>query len=68
MEHTSRRLGYFYVISDYTDINATFDYYTNGSFGLNSRFRYAERYNYRGSVEGEYRDFYNGEPGDPGYS
>jgi len=63
-----QRLGYFYVISDYTDINATVDYYTNGSFGLNSRFRYAERYNYRGSVEGEYRNFYNGEPGDPGYS
>jgi lipopolysaccharide export system protein LptA len=63
-----QRFGYFFVMSDYTDINATFDYYTNGSYGLNSRFRYAERYNYRGSIEGEYRNFYNGEPGDPGYS
>ena len=63
-----QRLGYFYVINDYTDVNATFDYYTNGSYGLNSRFRYAERYNYRGNIEGEYRNFYNGEPGDPGYS
>ena len=63
-----QRMGYFWAINDYVDVNATFDYYTNGSFGLNSRFRYAERYNYRGSVEGEYRDFYNGEPGDPGYS
>ncbi len=63
-----QRLGYFYVISDYTDVNATFDYYTNGSYGLNSRFRYAERYNYRGNIDGEYRNFYNGEPGDPGYS
>ena len=63
-----QRLGYFWAINDYIDLNATFDYYTNGSFGLNSRFRYAERYNYRGSVEGEYRNFYNGEPGDPGYS
>ena len=63
-----QRLGYFYVINDYTDVNATFDYYTNGSFGLNSRFRYAELYNYRGSIEGEYKNFYNGEPGDPGYS
>jgi len=61
-------LGYFWAINDYIDVNATFDYYTNGSYGLASRFRYAERYNYRGNIDGEYRNFYNGEPGDPGYS
>jgi len=63
-----QRFGYFWAINDYIDVNATFDYYTNGSYGINSRFRYAERYNYTGSVDGEYRNFYNGEPGDPGYS
>ena len=63
-----QRFGYFWAINDYIDVNATFDYYTNGSYGINSRFRYAERYNYTGSIDGEYRNFYNGEPGDPGYS
>jgi len=62
------RFGYFWAISDYMDVNATVDYYTRGSYGLNSRFRYANRYNYNGYVEGSYRDFFNGEPSDPNYS
>ena len=62
------RFGYFWAISDYMDINATMDYYTRGSFGLGSRFRYANRYNYNGFVEGSYRDFSQGETTDPGYS
>ncbi|MGB5528749.1 MAG: putative LPS assembly protein LptD [Ignavibacteriaceae bacterium] len=62
------RLGYFWAISDYMDINATTDYYTRGSFGLGSRFRYANRYNYTGYVEGSYRDFTQGETTDPGFS
>ncbi len=62
------RFGYFWAISDYMDINATMDYYTRGSFGLNSRFRYANRYNYNGFVEGSYRDFSEGETTDPNYN
>lgn len=62
------RFGYFWAISDYMDINATMDYYTRGSFGLGSRFRYANRYNYNGFAEGSYRNFTQGEPTDPGYS
>ena len=62
------RFGYFWAISDYMDINATMDYYTRGSYGLGSRFRYANRYNYNGFVEGSYRDFTQGETTDPGYS
>lgn len=62
------RFGYFWAISDYMDINATMDYYTRGSFGLGSRFRYAKRYNYNGFAEGSYRDFTQGESTDPGYS
>jgi lipopolysaccharide assembly outer membrane protein LptD (OstA) len=63
-----QRFGYFWAINDYTDINATADYYTRGSYSLNSRFRYANRYNYTGYVEGSYRDFTQGETTDPGYS
>ena len=62
------RFGYFWAISDYMDINATMDYYTRGSYGLGSRFRYANRYNYNGYAEGSYRDFTQGETTDPGYS
>ena len=62
------RFGYFWAISDYMDINATMDYYTRGSFGFGSRFRYANRYNYNGFAEGTYRDLSQGEPTDPNYS
>ena len=48
------RFGYFWAISDYMDINATMDYYTRGSYNLKSRFRYAQRYNYSGSLDGAY--------------
>jgi lipopolysaccharide assembly outer membrane protein LptD (OstA) len=61
------RFGYFWAISDYMDINATMDYYTRGSFGLYSRFRYANRYNYTGSVDASYRDFTQGESTDPDF-
>jgi hypothetical protein len=62
------RFGYFWAISDYMDINATMDYYTRGSYNLKSRFRYANRYNYTGSLEGSYSDFSENEPTDPDYS
>jgi len=62
------RFGYFWAMSDYMDINATMDYYTRGSFGFGSRFRYANRYNYNGYVEGSYRDLSQGESTDPNYS
>jgi lipopolysaccharide assembly outer membrane protein LptD (OstA) len=62
------RFGYFWAISDYMDVNATMDYYTRGSYGLGSRFRYANRYNYTGYVEGSYRDFTKGETTDPGFT
>lgn len=55
------RFGYFWAISDYMDVNMTADYYTRGSYNLNSRFRYAERYNFSGFVEGGYRDMQSGE-------
>lgn len=51
------RFGYFWAISDYMDWNVTADYYTRGSYNLNSRFRYAERYNYTGQLEGGYSNF-----------
>ena len=60
--------GYFWAINDYMDWNMTADYYTRGSFGLNSRFRYVKRYNFSGSIQGGYKIFKLGAPTDPNYS
>ena len=49
--------GYFWAINDYVDLNLTGDYYTRGSFGFNTRFRYVKRYDYNGSIQGGYRLF-----------
>jgi len=59
------RFGYFWAIDDYMDLNLTADYYTRGSFKLDSRYRYAKRYEYSGNVEGSYGRFIKGETTDP---
>lgn len=58
------RFGYFWAIDDYMDLNLTADYYTRGSFKLDSRYRYAKRYEYSGNVEGSYGRFIKGETTD----
>jgi lipopolysaccharide assembly outer membrane protein LptD (OstA) len=61
------RFGYFWAISDYMDMNATADFYTRGSYNLNSQFRYAKRYNFTGNLNGGYSyDRFN-EVTDPDY-
>jgi lipopolysaccharide assembly outer membrane protein LptD (OstA) len=62
------RFGYFWAINDFMDIGLTADYYTRGSFNLNSRFRYVKRYSYTGSIQASYSDFSQGETTDPGFS
>ena len=62
------RFGYFWAINDYMDINLTADYYTRGSYSIKSRFRYAKRYDYSGSLSGGYSYFQTGEKTDPNRS
>lgn len=45
------RLGYFWAINDYMDLSLQGNYYTKGRTDLYSRFRYALRYKFQGSVE-----------------
>ena len=59
------RFGYFWAINDYFDLNLTADYYTRGSYNLNSRFRYAKRYNYSGNLEASYIKYVKGLKNDP---
>ncbi len=63
-----RGLGYFWAMSDYSDISLTSDGYTNGSWVLHSDFRYALRYEFTGSISGSYGNTFEGEPGDPVYT
>jgi len=62
------RFGYFWAISDYTDLSLTSDYYTKGGYNLNSRFRYLKRYNFTGNLETSYSDLHQGERTDPDYN
>lgn len=59
------RFGYFWAISDYMDLNLTGDFYTRGSYRVNSLFRYAKRYEFSGNLEGSYGSFVIGEKDDP---
>lgn len=43
-------LGYFWAINDYIDLAMQGNYFTNGRFDLESRFRYALRYKLSGAV------------------
>jgi lipopolysaccharide assembly outer membrane protein LptD (OstA) len=61
-------LGYYWAMSDYTDINFRTDLYTKGGYTFYSDFRYALRYNFSGGISGSYGRTISGEPGDPGYN
>ena len=56
--------GYFWAINDYIDEAVTGDYFTKGSFRLNSRFRYAKRYDYSGLIQASYAKLVTGEKTD----
>ncbi len=58
-------IGYFWAISDLMDLSLTSDYYTKGGYGLQSRYRYASRYNFNGYLEGSYSDLHENEKTDP---
>jgi lipopolysaccharide assembly outer membrane protein LptD (OstA) len=62
------RIGYFWAINDYMDLALSTDYYTRGSFVLNSRYRYVKKYSYTGNVIASYSDFSQGETTDPNFS
>lgn len=59
-------LGYYWAMSDYTDINFRSDLYTKGGWAAYSNYRYTLRYNFSGSISGEYKRLHTGESSDPG--
>ena len=60
-------LGYYWALSDYFDLSTAFDLSSKGGWANTSRLNYALRYNFTGSLSGEYRKVIVGEPQDPNY-
>jgi len=60
--------GYYFAISDYVDLLALGDYYTNGSYGFRLQSSYALRYRFRGNVNFRYENLLNSERGFPDFS
>lgn len=59
--------GYYFAISDYVDLTALGDYYSNGSYGLRFESSYAMRYRYRGRASLRYEKMIDSERGFPDY-
>lgn len=62
------RFGYFWAMSDYMDLALQGDYYTRGSYRFDSRFRYAKRYDFTGSIEGQYEFLRRNDVSDPDFA
>ncbi|MEW6701561.1 MAG: putative LPS assembly protein LptD, partial [Bacteroidota bacterium] len=60
-----RNFGYFVAMNNYMDLALTGDYYTKGGWGARSRFRYAERYNFSGTINAGISRILIGEVNDP---
>ncbi len=60
--------GYYFAISDYVDLLALGDYYTNGSYGLRLQSSYAKRYRYRGNLNFRYENLLDSERGFPDFA
>lgn len=62
------RFGYFWAMNDYMDLALQGDYYTRGSYRFDSRFRYAKRYDFTGSMEAQYEFLRKNESTDEDFS
>ncbi len=60
--------GYYFGLSDYLDLALTGDIYSKGSYGMQSYFRYANRYKYNGNLSLSYSKIRTGEPETPSFN
>ena len=61
-------LGYYWAMSDYTDVAFKADGYSGGSYTLYSDFNYKLRYDFEGGINASFGKVLAGERGDPDYS
>ncbi len=60
--------GYYFAISDNSDLALTGEIYTKGSWGLQARSSYSKRYKFNGSFDISYLKTITGEKGSPDYA
>ncbi len=60
--------GYYFAISDYFDLAALGDYYTNGSYGIRLESAYKVRYKFTGQFGFRYENLITSERGFPDYA
>lgn len=60
--------GYYFGISDYIDLALTGDIYSQGSWGVQTYTRYANRYHYTGNLSLSYSEIKTSEPELPDYN
>ncbi|MDT0690196.1 putative LPS assembly protein LptD [Salegentibacter sp. F188] len=60
--------GYYFAISDYVDLLAIGDYYTNGSYAMNLESNYNQRYKFRGNFSFRYEKLLESERGFPDFA
>ncbi len=58
-------LGFYWATSDYMDLALRSDIYTKGGYALYGDYRYALRYLFTGSLNGDYKHLFTGESTDP---
>jgi lipopolysaccharide assembly outer membrane protein LptD (OstA) len=59
--------GYYFALSDYTDLAIVGDWLTSGTWRVSPNFRYVKRYDFSGSLSGYYQRAIENEPRDPDY-
>jgi lipopolysaccharide assembly outer membrane protein LptD (OstA) len=59
--------GYYFALSDYTDLAIVGDWLTGGTWRVSPNFRYVKRYDFSGSLTGYYQRAIENEPRDPNY-
>lgn len=55
--------GYYLPISDYVDLYATGDFYTNGSYGFRAESIYTKRYKFKGNINFSYENLIQSQKG-----
>lgn len=60
--------GYYFAVSEYFDLAALGDYYTNGSYAFRLESNYALRYRFSGNLSFRYERLLNSERGFPNFS
>lgn len=60
--------GYYFALSEYYDLAAMADYYTNGSYGLRLESNYVKRYNFSGGLSFRYENLVESQRGFPDFS